>query len=167
MRLLNDFTIIRLVTPLDIEKKVPSFCLVARLKNIGKKQTLKELLETVNNCLEIEKMVQKIGEKYELNIEKEPSPKLPDISGKSINRTLQMKSEVLRIEKELDTIFSEIEEEKNSLKKAEKSIDRLKKTRPINMDIAIKTRNPSTFTSDTLKLIIIPPIPKPIKNETF
>lgn len=134
VRLLNDFRIIRLVTPLDIEKKVPSFCLVARVENIGKKQTLEELLRTVNNCLEIEKLVQKIGEKYGLDIEKELSPKLPDISVKAINRTLQMKSEVLNIEKELDTIFSEIEEEEKSLKKVEKSRKTLELIKQLGLD---------------------------------
>ncbi len=134
MRLLNGFRIIRLVTPLDIEKKVPSFCLVGRVENIGKKQTLKELLKTVNNCLEIEKMAQKIGEKHGLDVEKEPSPQLPDVTAKSINRTLQMKSEVLRIEKELDTIFSEIEEEENSLKKAEKSRKTLELIKQLGLD---------------------------------
>ena len=134
VRLLNDFIIIRLVTPLDIKKKFPSFCLIARLENIGKKQTLKELLGTVNNCLEIEKMVQKIGEKYGVDIEKEPSPKLPDISVKALTRTLQIKSEVLSIEKELDSIFSEIEEEESSLKKAEKSRKTLELIKKLGLD---------------------------------
>jgi len=134
VRLLNDFRIIRLVTPLEVEKKVPSFHIIGHVESVGKKQTLKELLGTINNCLEIEKLVQKIGEKYGLDIEKEPSPKLPDISGKAINRTLQMKSEVLELEKELDVVFSELEEVENSLKKAEKSRKTLELIKDLGLD---------------------------------